>query len=82
MTSTPGGIKLLLLSATMFITTTNVVYVQVDRDKVAALKEHLARLGIVASIAPRTRLVTHLDVSRAQIDAAIAAFRDFPGGAG
>lgn len=58
---------------------TNVVYVQVDPQRTEALKEHLAKRRIVASVAPRTRLVTHLDVSRAQIDATIAAFRDFPG---
>ena len=42
------------------------------------LKAHLERRGILATIAPRTRLVTHLDLPRAKVEAALQAFRDFP----
>jgi threonine aldolase len=57
---------------------TNIVYVEIDEQEVSALAAHLDRRGILATVAPRTRLVTHLDVSRAQIDATIAAFSAFP----
>ena len=45
----------------------------------AALAAHLAERGILACITPRTRLVTHLDAPRARIDAALQAFRAYPG---
>jgi hypothetical protein len=32
---------------------------------------------VLALVGPRTRLVTHLDVSAAGIDPAVAAFRSF-----
>jgi threonine aldolase len=57
---------------------TNIVYVDIPARHVAALTEHLLRRGIRASIGPRTRLVTHLDVSRPKIDTVIQAFREFP----
>jgi threonine aldolase len=57
---------------------TNVVYVDIPAAHIAALTEHLASLGIRATIAPRTRLVTHLDLSRTKIDLALRAFREFP----
>jgi threonine aldolase len=57
---------------------TNVVYVDIPAAHIAALTEHLATLGIRATIAPRTRLVTHLDLSRTKIDLALRAFREFP----
>jgi len=57
---------------------TNVVYVDIPASHVVALREHLARLGVLATIAPRTRLVTHLDLSRSKIDLALRAFGDFP----
>ncbi len=58
---------------------TNIFYVDIPARRAAPLSEHLSRRGILASVAPRTRLVTHLDVSRAQIDSALRAFREFPG---
>jgi len=57
---------------------TNVVYVDIPVQEIAALSDHLARRGIVATLAPRTRLVTHLDLTRAKIDAVVRAFREFP----
>src|ERR1700726_4393777 len=41
---------------------TNVVYVDIPAQQVAGLKIHLEQCGILATVAPRTRLVTHLDV--------------------
>jgi hypothetical protein len=32
----------------------------------------------MATVAPRTRLMTHMDLPRAKIDAAVQAFRDYP----
>jgi threonine aldolase len=57
---------------------TNVVYVEIPAAHLAALTEHLARHGILATIATRTRLVTHLDLTRDKIDTALRAFREFP----
>ncbi len=56
---------------------TNIIYLHVPSSRCAALHAHLAARGIVAIIAPKTRLVTHLDVSTAQIAAVLAAFQDF-----
>jgi threonine aldolase len=56
---------------------TNIVYVDIAPARVGSLGAHLAERGILASIAPRTRLVTHLDAPRGKIDAVLRAFRDF-----
>lgn len=56
---------------------TNILFVEVPLEDVVALSAHVRNAGVLAFVGPRTRLVTHLDVSRAQIDAAIAAFRSF-----
>ena len=56
---------------------TNILFVNVPPEDCAALGEHIRAAGILATIGPRTRLVTHLDVSRFQIDTAIAAFQSF-----
>ncbi len=58
---------------------TNMLFVDIPDDQVAALGAHLAQRGILASISPRTRLVTHLDVSREGIETTVRAFREFPG---
>jgi len=57
---------------------TNMVYVAIPAAEVAALKSHLTQRGILATISPRTRLVTHLDLSPGKIEAVLQAFRDFP----
>lgn len=57
---------------------TNILYVDIPERHVSALRSHLALRGVLATLSPRTRLVTHLDVPREKIDAALAAFRDFP----
>ena len=53
------------------------VFVRIPAARTAALKSHLEQSGVLALIGPRTRLATHLDVSAAGIDRAIAAFRAF-----
>ena len=58
---------------------TNIVFVDIPAEHVGALRAHLAERGILASIAPLTRLATHLDAPRAKIDAALQAFREYPG---
>ena len=57
---------------------TNVVYLQVVPAQIDGLRTHLRQHGILASVAPRTRLMTHMDLPRAKIDRAIQAFRDYP----
>jgi threonine aldolase len=56
---------------------TNIFYVTIPGAACAPLREALARQGIRASIGPQTRLVTHLDVSRADVDKVVAAFKAF-----
>jgi threonine aldolase len=56
---------------------TNIFYVQIPEAACAQLAEALSRQGIRASIGPHTRLVTHLDVSAADIKKTIAAFEAF-----
>jgi threonine aldolase len=58
---------------------TNIVYVDLPAEQVAPLGRHLESRGIRASVAPHMRLVTHLDVSRAAVETALGAFRDYPG---
>ena len=55
---------------------TNMVYVQIG-ERAPALKAFCAKRGISLIAAPRLRMVTHLDVSREQIEQVIAAFADF-----
>lgn len=55
---------------------TNMVYVQID-ERAEALKSFCGERGIKLSAAARLRMVTHLDVSRAQIEQVVAAFAEF-----
>jgi threonine aldolase len=57
---------------------TNICFVDIPLPHVVPLAQHLIQRGIMASIGPRTRLVTHLDVPRAKIDIALQAFREYP----
>jgi len=57
---------------------TNILYVDIPAKQVPALTAHLAQRGILATITPRTRLVTHLDLPREKIDTTLQAFREFP----
>jgi threonine aldolase len=56
---------------------TNIFWMDVPAAACAPLREHLVRAGIKASIGPRTRLVTHLDVSAADVAHTVAAFKAF-----
>ncbi len=56
---------------------TNMVFAKVPADRCAALQAHLASCGVTAIVTPRTRLVTHLDVSAADVEKAVAAFAAF-----
>lgn len=53
---------------------TNIVFVAIPAADVAPLRAHLAAARIVATIGEQTRLVTHLDVGRPGVEAALAAF--------
>ncbi|MGF0240550.1 low-specificity L-threonine aldolase [Rhodococcus sp. IEGM1300] len=55
---------------------TNMVYVQMG-DKAEAIKAFAAERGIKLSAAGRLRMVTHMDISRAQIEQVVAAFVEF-----
>ncbi|WP_460058851.1 low-specificity L-threonine aldolase [Pseudomonas sp. S2_A05] len=55
---------------------TNMVYVQMG-DRAAALRDFAGDRGIRLSAAARLRMVTHMDVSRAQIEQVIATFVEF-----
>jgi threonine aldolase len=55
---------------------TNMVYVQMG-DKAEAIKAFAGERGIKLSAAGRLRMVTHMDVSRAQIEQVVATFVDF-----
>jgi threonine aldolase len=56
---------------------TNIFYVEIPETAVAGLRDALAREGIRASIGAHTRLVTHLDVSRADVDKVVAVFKAY-----
>jgi threonine aldolase len=56
---------------------TNMVFVSIPKESVAALKQHLEKNGINALVSSRLRLVTHLDVDRAAIERAVAVFAEF-----
>jgi threonine aldolase len=56
---------------------TNVVYVDIAPGHIGGLKALLGRRGILATVAARTRLMTHMDVSRPKIDAVLQAFREY-----
>lgn len=56
---------------------TNIFYVEIPEAAVAPLRETLAREGIRASVGTHTRLVTHLDVSKADVDKVISVFKAF-----
>ena len=55
---------------------TNIVYVTIPRSRLEGLRAQLVARGILASLAERTRLVTHLDLSRADVGTAVGAFRE------
>jgi threonine aldolase len=56
---------------------TNILYVEIPAEECAAFARHLGERNMLVSVGPKTRLVTHLDVSRAQLARVIAAFEDY-----
>jgi threonine aldolase len=56
---------------------TNMLYVEIPAPQTAELKAHLEQRGILATVKPRTRLVTHLDLPREKIETVLQAFRDY-----
>ena len=58
---------------------TNMVFVNVPAERVAALGEHLRKRNVLVLPGARMRLVTHLDVDAAGIDRALGAFGEFFG---
>jgi threonine aldolase len=56
---------------------TNIVYVDIPAQRVGPLQGHLQSHGILATVTQRTRLVTHLDVSSADIDKTLRVFTEF-----
>jgi threonine aldolase len=50
------------------------VFVTLPPQRVAGLAAHLASAGILASVAERTRLVTHMDVSHEDLATALRVF--------
>jgi len=56
---------------------TNIFYVDLPAAACEPLRRALAEQGIRASIGPHTRLVTHLDVSAADVERTVAAFKAF-----
>jgi threonine aldolase len=67
-----------LVGLTVAPAQTNVVFVDIAPAHIEGLKASLARRGILATVAARTRLMTHMDVSRPKIDAVLQAFREYP----
>lgn len=57
---------------------TNIVFANIPVQHVNPLTEHLAQNGVRASIGARTRLVTHLDVSLADVELVLQTLRDYP----
>ena len=56
---------------------TNMVFIELDLDTARALQARLASQDIIISCGTRIRLVTHLDVSTADIETVIGAVRAF-----
>ena len=56
---------------------TNVIFARIPEKHVAPLAAHLQAANIKAFIAVRSRFVTHLDLSREQIDSALDAMRGY-----
>ena len=56
---------------------TNMVFISVPASRCAALAAHLEAAGVKATVRPRTRLCTHLDVDAAGVEQAAAAIREY-----
>jgi len=56
---------------------TNMVFAAIAPEHVQALTAHLKNAGILILPNSNLRLVTHLDVSAAQVPQIVSAFRDY-----
>ncbi len=56
---------------------TNMVFINIPMPRCTELAGHLEAAGIKATVRPRTRLCTHLDVDAEGVEQAAAAFRAF-----
>jgi len=70
-----GGLRALGLN--VISPQTNVVYVDVPPLHVTGLQAHLQARGIIATVGTRLRLVTHLDVTHADLTAVLRAIGDY-----
>ena len=68
-----GEIDALTVSAPQ----TNIFWLDVPAAACEPLRKALAEQGIRATVGPRMRLVTHLDVSAADVERTVAAFQSF-----
>jgi threonine aldolase len=56
---------------------TNMVFAHVPAEAVAPLARHLEAEGVKALVSAKLRLVTHLDLDRAQVERAVEVFTSF-----
>jgi threonine aldolase len=56
---------------------TNMVFVRCPEAHCRPLEAHLGGRGMLAQVEPETRLVTHLDVSEADVDSFLRAVQDY-----
>jgi threonine aldolase len=56
---------------------TNIFWLDVPAAACEPLRQYLASQGVRATVGPRMRLVTHLDVSRVDVDKVVGAFKIF-----
>jgi len=56
---------------------TNMLFVRVGEENAAALGEFMQARGVLLNASPITRIVTHLDVSRAQLEALVSHWQAF-----
>lgn len=68
-----AGIDALKVSAPQ----TNIFWLDVPAAACEPLRKALAEQGIRATVGPRMRIVTHLDVSAADVERTVAAFKSF-----
>jgi threonine aldolase len=54
---------------------TNIVFLRIPVTQVPLVAADLRAAGVLATIAERTRLVTHLDVTREQVERVLGLFR-------
>lgn len=56
---------------------TNMLFVRVATQDVSLLSEYMKQRGVLINAAPVTRLVTHLDVNRAQLEQVVQHWQQF-----